>query len=582
MRVKKEPAREPPSQSFRFRYTEAPPGAPRNTARRAPPRGVRTGREELNRIRNTKHAAAAVLGLQAVFLLLLSAHQYSRFGLGVDFATSNQAAFLISHGHLNPFVTTHRYPYLDDHFGLLLYPIALIYLVYPHGIVLLWLQDLAGVGAEMATIWWIAEILGRRLSPQAGGTGGMVSEAGGEADGLPRAGRSTQLVGPAVLAGALVLLVADPWFYTACLFDFHLNAFSALFLVLAARDVWNGRIRRAAIFSVALLLTGDTGGLYLFGLGLSALLGARGSKISTDGARISSARRERIFGASAIAAGIAWVLVVHALAVNQSHVLVASYTYLVTGSPSVAGSVTLFTVAKALVEHPHRWIQLIWGKRKIIYEILIPTGVVGVASWWAVGADLMVFYLQAIAYPLTFLVNGFDVLAGLMVVLACSAMVVVGLATSTRRLARRSAVVLGVAMLAQSLVLAGFKLPEVFPYFLQVNGPEAAALARGLSDTPPGAEVIASWGVMGRFSERSWDEPLYKGVEAEPVFTSTVVFVLTDAGLENDPPAVVAAVELYVRDDLKARVLVDADGVEIFEWHPPPGTTQVSIPNPEA
>jgi uncharacterized membrane protein len=528
--------------------------------------------------------------------LLLSAHQYSRFGLGVDFATSNQAAFLISHGHLNPFVTTHRYPYLDDHFGLLLYPIALIYLVYPHGIVLLWLQDLAGVGAEMATIWWIAEILERRLAPQAGGAGGMAPQAGGAGGMAPQAGgaggmapqaggagdRSTRLVGPAVLAGALVLLVADPWFYTACLFDFHLNAFSALFVVLAARDAWNGRIRRAAIFSVALLLTGDTGGLYLFGLGLSVLLGARGSKRSADGARISSATRERIFGLSAIVAGIGWVLVVHALAVNQSHVLVASYTYLVTGSPSVAGSVTLFTVAKAVVEHPHRWIQLIWGKRKIIYEILIPTGVVGVASWWAIGADLMVFYLQAIAYPLTFLVNGFDVLAGLMVVLACSAMVVVGLATSTRRLARRSAVVLGVAMLAQSLVLAGFKLPEVFPYFLQVNAPQAAALARGLSDTPPGAEVIASWGVMGRFSERSWDEPLYEGVEAEPVFTSTVVFVLTNAGLENDPPVVVAAVGRYVRDDLKARVLVDSDGVEIFEWHPPPGATQVSIPNPEA
>lgn len=532
--------------------------------------GLHTGREELNRIRTTKYAAAAVLGLQAVFLLLLSAHQYSRFGLGVDFATSNQAAFLISHGHLNPFVTTHRYPYLDDHFGLLLYPIALTYLVFPHGIVLLWLQDLAGVGAEVATIWWIAEILERRIAAPVGGAG------------EPASGGAAGLVGPAIVAGALVLLVVDPWFYTACLFDFHLNAFAALFLVLAARDAWNGQIRRAAIFSVLLLLTGDTGGLYLFGLGLSVVLGARGSKRSAHSTRATVARQERIFGLSAIVAGIAWVLVVHVLAVNQSHVLVASYTYLVTGSPVVPASVTLFTVAKALVEHPHRWIQLMWGKRKVIYEVLIPTGVVGVASWWAVGADLMVFFLQATAYSLTFLENGFDVLAGLMVVLACSTMVVVSLAASTRRLARRAAVLLGVAMLAQSLVLASFKLPEVFPYFLQVNGPQAAALARGLADTPPDAEVIASWGVMGRFSERSWDEPLYQGVEAEPVLSSTVVFVLTNAGLENDPPTVVAAVEGYVRDDLKARVLVDSDGVEVFEWHAPHGTTQVAIPNPLA
>jgi hypothetical protein len=510
--------------------------------------------------------------------LLLSAHQYSRFGLGVDFATSNQAAFLIAHGHLNPFVTTHRYPYLDDHFGLLLYPIALTYLVYPHGIVLLLLQDLAGVGAEVATIWWIAEILERRMAVRTPGAGGR------------HAGRGAALAGPAVIAGALVLLAVDPWFYTACLFDFHLNAFAALFLVLAARDAWNSRIRRAAIFSVLLLLTGDTGGLYLFGLGLSVVLGARRPKTNGPAApdpapvRRTKLRRafspERAFGSVAIAGGIAWVLVVHVLAVNQSHVLVASYTYVVTGSPVVPGTVTLFTVAKALVEHPHRWIQLLWGKKKIIYEVLIPTGVVGVASWWAVGADLMVFFLQAIAYPLTFLVNGFDVLAGLMVVLACSAMVITNLATSTRRLARRFAVVLGAVMIAQSLVLASFKLPEVFPYFLQVSGPEAAALARGLAATPSNAEVIASWGVMGRFSERSWDEPLYQGVEAEPVLTSTVVFVLTDAGLENDPPEVVAAIARYVRDSLKATVLVDSDGVQVFEWHAPAGTTQVSIPNP--
>ena len=108
---------------------------------------------------------------------------------------------------------------------------------------------------------------------------------------------------------------------------------------------------------------------------------------------------KRAFGLIAIVAGVVWVLVVHALAVNQSHVLVASYTYLVTGSPLVPGSVTLFTVAKALVEHPHRWIQMMWGRRKIIYEVLIPTGVVGVASPWAVGSDLMVFFLQAIASP---------------------------------------------------------------------------------------------------------------------------------------------------------------------------------------
>ena len=281
----------------------------------------------------------------------------------------------------------------------------------------------------------------------------------------------------------------------------------------------------------------------------------------------------------ALVVGVAWVLVVHVLAVNQSHVLVASYTYLVTGSPLVPGSVTLFTVAKALIEHPHRWIQMIWGRRKIIYEVLIPTGVIGVASPWALGSDLVIFFLQAIALPLTFLVNGFDVMAGLMVALAASAMMMAGLAYSPRRWTRMTAIVIGAGMLAQSIALASIKGPEIPPYWFQVSAPQAVALGRGLDATPPNAEVISSWGVMGRFSNRQWIYPLYVGVEAEAVRVSTIVFVLTDAGNEDDPPATVAAIIEYVKDTLKARVVVDSDGINVFEWHAPRGTTQVSIPS---
>jgi hypothetical protein len=237
-------------------------------------------------------------------------------------------------------------------------------------------------------------------------------------------------------------------------------------------------------------------------------------------------------------------------------------------------------VAKALIEHPHRWIHMIWGRRKIIYEVLIPTGVIGVASPWALGSDLVVFFLQAIALPLIFLVNGFDVLAGLLVVLAASAMMMAGLAFSPRRWIRISSVVLGAGMLAQSLLLASVKGPEIPPYWFKVSASQAAALARGLDATPPNAEVISSWGVMGRFSNRQWIDPLYVGVEAEAVHASTIVFVLTTAGIEDDPPATVAAITRYVRDTLKAKVLVDSDGINVFEWHPPKGASQVGIPSP--
>jgi hypothetical protein len=321
------------------------------------------------------------------------------------------------------------------------------------------------------------------------------------------------------------------------------------------------------VFGVLLLLTGDTGGLYLAGLGLSVALGSK---------------EHRRFGIVTFIAGVAWVLVVHVLAVNQSHVLVGSYTYLVTGSPVVPGSVTLFTVGKAIFEHPHRWISMLWGRRKIIYEVLIPTGIIGLASPWALGTDFVVFFLQAIAYPLTFLVNGFNEIAGLMIVLACTAIMISSLAFSAKTAVRVLALVLGLIMLGQSLALATEKLPGVFPYFLRVSGPQAAALREGLANTPPNAEVISSWGVMGRFSERQWVYPLYQGVEAEAVREPTIVFVLTNAGDEDDPPATVAAITRYVQVDLKARVIVETDGVAVFLWHPPHGISQVGIPSPSS
>jgi hypothetical protein len=58
---------------------------------------------------------------------------------------------------------------------------------------------------------------------------------------------------------------------------------------------------------------------------------------------------------------------------------------------------------------------------------------------------------------------------------------------------------------------------------------------------------------------------------------STVVFVLATANLILTTPTGLQRVISYVHDDLHAQVLVDSDGVMAFLWHPPPGTTQVTL-----
>ena len=157
-----------------------------------------------------------VLGVQLACFLAWSTLLYSRFALTSDFAADNQAWFLIAHGRFDPYSTVQGYPAWRDHSEFLLWPLALLYWVWPHGVTLLWLQDLCVVGAEAVAFTWLCELAGRR-------------QPGKDA---------------AWLAGAgLVLLVANPWTWWAVSYDFHIQMVAILFAALLARDLANGRRR---------------------------------------------------------------------------------------------------------------------------------------------------------------------------------------------------------------------------------------------------------------------------------------------------------------------------------------------------
>ena len=186
------------------------------------------GLTEMQRmLRRVSVGCLIALGAQLVVVLTASTIQFERFGLDSDFSLFNQAAYLISHGDLLPITQGH--PYLDDHFGLLIYPIALLYLVYPHGVLLLWLQDIAGVAAEVAVLRWVYCILSRRLG-----------------EGEPRVRR----MAAAILCVVTLLMILNPWFYIACLFEFHLLAFAALFLVCTLSNVWRGKLGWASFWGL--------------------------------------------------------------------------------------------------------------------------------------------------------------------------------------------------------------------------------------------------------------------------------------------------------------------------------------------
>lgn len=94
---------------------------------------VRDDNERARRFRGShliQRIATFCFAVQLVGLTVYSWVQYHRFDLGTDFATLSQAATEISHGHLDPYSTTVSSSYLDNHFGLIVWPIAVLFVIF--------------------------------------------------------------------------------------------------------------------------------------------------------------------------------------------------------------------------------------------------------------------------------------------------------------------------------------------------------------------------------------------------------------------------------------------------------------------
>lgn len=102
----------------------------------------------------------AVLGLQWAGFLVWSVILYQRYGLTADFAQYHQSWVKIAHGDLNPYDTVGGFPFWQNHFELIVWPMSVLYWVWPHDINLLWIQDSCVVATELVAalcLSWRAE-----------------------------------------------------------------------------------------------------------------------------------------------------------------------------------------------------------------------------------------------------------------------------------------------------------------------------------------------------------------------------------------------------------------------------------------
>ena len=321
-----------------------PIAAPIDGAKRAP----------TDRGRLVWRVSLCLFGVQLVGMLALSTVQYERFNLTNDFAGYLQAWTAIAHAHLNPYDSVFGVPFWRDDFELLMWPLAPLYWLEPHTITLLWLQDIVVVGGELAALAWAREALKGR-------------EKGQSSDAW-------------LLALVAALLFLTPWSWYTIGFDFHFEAFTAAFALMAGREIWAGRYRRLAIWvPLTLFSAAAAGGLLVAGLGLAAL---------TNG------RKSRRVGVVVMASGIGWLALTGAIGAMRfgggarGIDLGSMYGYLSNNRPQPFGYTDLLD---GLVTHAMRAATMVRSHARYVVGYIASAGVIGLYSrlGWMIAAVVL-------------------------------------------------------------------------------------------------------------------------------------------------------------------------------------------------
>jgi uncharacterized membrane protein len=496
----------------------------------------------------------AAFGVQLILLLLHSWYLWDHFDLTADFGAYSQAWQQIATGHINPYDTTYAwyyphygYPFYQSDLELIMWPLSLLYWVWPHAIDLLVVQDLALAGAGLVAYRWVLE----HLSTHA----------------------PNRRFALAVAGCVLAVLVLQPWTYWAASYDYHSEPLATFFALLAGRDLWAGR-RRGWVWIALLLMCGNVATSYVVALGIIAII---------------SGRRRWRTGLVLLGVGVVWLGVVGLVHSGKGAAL-SAYAYLAdrTSVNDTIGGI--FTIVSGMVAHPHiagHVISSRWGQ---LYKFVAGAGTVGVFS--AFGAVLAaVVLLPSVLNQSPSYISDIGGSQNYMAVMACAvgiAMLATWLtrqATGRRPMWRTAsivlALVLSVGAAAQAAVLSNHWTPISGQTFERVGNATATELASVDARIPSGAEAIVSQGVVGRFAQRHTYYPyfdVFPDGQTVPLFGHTVyVVLLPTEGLEAAPAAGTEAGIALMRH-LGAHQITSRHGVYAFAWRVPKGRHSVTFP----
>jgi hypothetical protein len=490
-------------------------------------------------LRRARIAGLVLLGIQLVALCWWSSVLANRFALTRDFATSEQAIYLIAHGHLNPYSSTIGYAFWQNHAEFILWPMAALQYLWPHPVTLLWIQSVAAVGAEAIALGWICDIAAHR------------------------ANRDQTITGPIVLVAlGIVLLVANPWVVWGSSFDFHFEALAAVFAVGAARDLFLGR-RRVWVWVILGLLCGDVGASYLGAVGVSAVIAGR-----------PWWRR----GAIVAALGLGYLL-----ALGAAHATKGSgadeYGVLVTGGHGPApANISAGTIVKSVLTHPSRALNVLWSNHVDIWANLSPSGVIGLL-WVPVLVPIaLVLGEGGLTQSTNFSAPGFQSIAIVPFAAVGTVAVCAWFASGTRRRRRWLFSLATAVVVANAIAWAIVWIPQAPARWLQVSPAAASVLKHLEARIGPNDEVVAEQGIEGAFANRESIYNLFNSTARVPVTSRKVWLIFAPGqGIEQASASGIYA-DLGSLSLVKGmRLVVASHGIWAFEWTPPRSTHTLTI-----
>ena len=463
--------------------------------------------------------ARVLLVGQFLWLAGFSWVEFHRGALTFDYSVFNQGAWLIAHGRFEPYDTVRGLPLWRNNGELILWPLSVLTYLPPEGLWLLWAQDLAVCVTGWVTVSWAAEFLAHR----------------------PRAWwRSTGVL------LACVLWVANPKVYATAAFDFHTEVLGACFAVLAGRELWRGRARRAWAWLALVLATGFVASTYAAALGAVVLTLRHGP---------SRAGVSRRVGVGVVAVALGWMGVLILLHGNVASDLAAKYGYLAAGTRRSDVS----QIAVSALTHPSRVLAQLRLNSRNLWANLAPNGLIGVLSPWGLFMVVLVTVPDTLVSGTNFASVGFQNFPAFAFVLFGTVV------TFDRLLAALSAKWLGVVLAGCAALWAGLSgitvLPTYPSYWWAVSAKAGRTLALVRALIPPGAEVVASQGISGRFSSRG-DALVIVGLPYEITTTGKVVyFVLSPTvGLQTTAPGNTLALKGWL-ESRGARVILERSDI---------------------